>query len=103
MACNSLERSLGSLSPKLGQSVGAKIRALDLDLTGWEVDLIGPANLVNVDALVPSETNPLTIPLLQAASGELELTLEAHRKLSATSEDVSLEMPRPQGDQALQT
>ena len=71
----------------------------DLTLPGWEVDLVGPANLVNVDAAIPAQNGSLLIPLLQASSGELELTIEAHRKISHDNEDlVVLELPQPQAE-----
>jgi hypothetical protein len=76
---------------------GAKVRSLALELPGWEVDSVGPANLVNVDAEIAVTGDSLMIPLLQATSGELELTIEAHRKINAV-DNVSLDLPRPQGD-----
>jgi hypothetical protein len=76
---------------------GAKVRSLALELPGWEVDSIGPANLVNVDAELATTGGSLVIPLLQATSGELELTIEAHRKIDPLDE-LQLELPRPQGD-----
>ncbi len=78
---------------------GAKVRTLEIDLPGWEVDLVGPANLVNVDAAIPAQNGSLLIPLLQASSGELELTIEAHRKISHDKEDVVvLELPQPRAE-----
>ncbi len=77
---------------------GAKVRSLEVDLPGWEVDWIGPANLVNVDAVNTGETGPLVIPLLQASSGELELSFEARQKISPETASVVLEMPRPRGE-----
>ncbi len=77
---------------------GAKVRSLELELPGWEVDSMGPANLVDVDAAVANPTNPLAIPLLQASSGELELTLEAHQKIAADAGGVTLELPRLKGE-----
>jgi hypothetical protein len=78
---------------------GAKVRSLDIALPGWEVDVVGPANLVNVDAAIPAQNGSLLIPLLQASSGELELTIEAHRKIShGDHEVVVLELPQPQAE-----
>jgi hypothetical protein len=76
---------------------GAKVRSLSLELPGWEVDAVGPANLVDVDAELAAANESLEIPLLQATSGELELTVEAHRKIDPAA-GVSLELPRPRGD-----
>jgi hypothetical protein len=95
--------SIGSedaqLSAKLKYTIrGAKIRTLEVEMPGWEVDAVGPGNLVNVDAAVASQGDPLLVPLLQATSGELELTLEAHRKISHDAGGVALEIPRPRAE-----
>ena len=76
---------------------GAKVRSLEIDLPGWDVDLIGPSNLVNVDAVAMGQNSPLVIPLLQAHSGELELTFEGRQEISPASGKVSLRMPAPRG------
>jgi hypothetical protein len=87
------------LGAKLKYTIrGAKVRSLELALPGWEVDLVGPANLVNVDAAIPAQNGSLLIPLLQASSGDLELVLEAHRKISHEDEAVILELPQPQAE-----
>lgn len=77
---------------------GAKVRSLEIDLPGWEVDLVGPGNLVNVDAVATTQSSPLVVPLLQATSGDLELTLEAHRKLADDKSSLLLELPRPRAE-----
>jgi hypothetical protein len=87
------------LGAKLKYTIrGAKVRSLELTLPGWEVDLVGPANLVNVDAAIPSQNGSLLIPLLQASSGDLELVIEAHKKISRDDEAVTLELPQPQAE-----
>jgi hypothetical protein len=75
---------------------GAKARSLGVELPGWEVDAIGPANVVNVDAEVAATGSLQVIPLLVATSGELELTIEAHQKIDP-DEGLAVELPRPQG------
>ncbi|HEY2892559.1 MAG TPA: hypothetical protein VGJ16_00040, partial [Pirellulales bacterium] len=77
---------------------GAKVRAIDVDLSGWEIYAVGPASVVNVDALPPESSGMLSIPLLQPTSGELELTIEAHAKLDSASDAILLELPRPHAD-----
>jgi len=77
---------------------GAKVRALELLLPDWEVDMVGPGNLVNVDAAVTGENDPLVIPLLEATSGELEITLDAHRKILPGTNSVTLDLPQPKGE-----
>jgi len=77
---------------------GAKVRALEIEVPGWEVDTVGPASVVDVNATVTDQTSPFVIPLLQPASGELELTFEAHQKISGQNGSLSLELPRPLGE-----
>lgn len=77
---------------------GAKIRSLELDLPDWEIDAVGPDTLVDVDAAATSQTRPFVIPLLHPTSGELELTLEARRKIAPGAARVSLELPSPRGE-----
>jgi hypothetical protein len=77
---------------------GAKVRSLAVALPGWEVDAVGPANLVNVDTALAGVDASLSFPLLQATSGELELTFEARRKLTPGAERFELDLPQPQDD-----
>jgi hypothetical protein len=79
---------------------GAKVRALDVELPGWVVDDVGPANLVNTDAALPSDEANLSIPLAQPTSGEFELTLDAHREIAKEADRVDLEIPRPVAEAA---
>lgn len=76
---------------------GAKVRSLGVELPGWKVDSVGPANLVDADAELAVTGESLEIPLSQATSGELELTIEAHQKIDP-ADGVSLELPHPEGD-----
>jgi hypothetical protein len=77
---------------------GAKVRSLAIDLPGWEVDAVGPASLVNVDTALASADESLNLPLLQATSGELELTFEARRRLTPGSDEIRLDLPQPRDD-----
>ncbi len=72
---------------------GAKIRSLEVDVSGWDVDLIGPASLVNVDAVSAGQNSPLVIPLLQAMSGEVEVTFEARQQVALQGGKISLRLP----------
>ncbi len=74
---------------------GAKVRSLEVDLPGWEVDDVGPVNLVNADAAVAGEDANLVIPLAQPTSGDFEITLEAHRELAKNSATLDVAIPRP--------
>ena len=76
---------------------GAKLRTLELDAPNWEFDQIGPESVVDVDAAVTGSSSPSVIPLLQPIAGEIEISFEAHRKISPQAA-ISLELPRPRGD-----
>ena len=77
---------------------GAKVRTLELDLSGWEVDVVGPETIVDVDAAATSQTHPFVIPLLQSTSGEVELTIEARQKIAHDAASMVLELPMPRAE-----
>ena len=77
---------------------GHKVRYLAIDLTGWEIDSLGPANLVDVDQAALDPANPFIIPLLQPTGGEIEIQLEAHSRLASGAVEVELDLPRPTAD-----
>ncbi len=79
---------------------GAKVRSLEVDAPGWDIDLVSPANVVNVDAVAAGQNDPLVIPLLQASSGELEINFEAQQPISPATGKVSLRLPVPRGQMA---
>lgn len=74
------------LQARLKYSVrGARLFALEcrgLD-PAWKIEEIGPATLVDVDSLSPDERDPLVVPLLKPALGEVELTIVARRAWTA--------------------
>lgn len=74
---------------------GAKVRALDMELPGWIVDDVGPANFVSADAPLTADEANLSLPLVQPTSGDFELTLEAHREIASDADQLRLELPRP--------
>ncbi len=77
---------------------GAKVRSLEMDLGGWEVDVVGPEAIVDVDAAATSQTHPFVIPLLQSTSGEIELTIEARQKIAHDAASMVLELPMPRAE-----
>jgi hypothetical protein len=84
------------LSSKLRYAVrGSKIFALDIRLPGWEIDTIGPANLVTVENVVADADGTVNARLLQPASGDLEITLTARRSIDADQGEVSFSIPSP--------
>ena len=74
---------------------GAKVFSFAVDLPEWQVDEVGPAQIVNSAAVVLGQTAPLTIPLLQPSAGEFEVTLRAHRDLVPGAKEAAFTVPRP--------
>jgi hypothetical protein len=79
---------------------GAKKRSLEIKMPGWEVDKVGPDALVDSDASATGTGESFAIQLRQETGSEIELTLEARRKIDAGAERVELPLPEPQGDVA---
>ncbi|MHB9045983.1 MAG: hypothetical protein ACYC35_08590 [Pirellulales bacterium] len=74
---------------------GAKVLALDVELPGWQIDEIGPANQVAVDGIAAGTGSVVSIPLLQQSLGEIEIQLRAHQPLAAAARSLSVSLPRP--------
>ena len=74
---------------------GAKIRALDIEAPGWKIDDVGPANLVNADAIASNADGTLSVPLAQPTSGDFEITLEGRHDIAKDAKAISLDIPRP--------
>ncbi|REK11582.1 MAG: hypothetical protein DWQ37_13800 [Planctomycetota bacterium] len=82
---------------------GADVNSLRVEIPGWELDSVGPPNLVSGDAAITGNGDSKTVALLrllQATTGPIELTLEAHRSIEPGAQSVTLEMPRPLGEVA---
>ncbi|MGQ9576099.1 MAG: hypothetical protein ACUVUC_12350 [Thermoguttaceae bacterium] len=75
----------------------AEIGAVDVELPGWELEEVGPENLVAVDA-VRGRTGLISIPLVQRTVGPLEVTIRATRRIPAETSVLTLELPRLRGD-----
>ena len=79
---------------------GAKLRTLTLDMPGWEIDEIGPPNLVNVDAAAIEDSTRIEVPLAQPSNGDLTLTMTARRAMPGdgkpeASQLLEFDLPRP--------
>ncbi len=91
----SVDRDTLRLEGKLTYTVrGAKIATLDVAMPGWELDEVGPDNLVVTDAVTP-HGGEIDIPLVQPTSGTLELQLRAHRAIEAGAKSLSVALPQP--------
>ncbi len=86
------------LDAKLKYTIrGARLFKLDIDLQGWELDRVTPENLVDLDSISTGPGTALSIPLAQPATGELELSFQAHRSL-AGAKGIDLVLPEPAVD-----
>lgn len=76
---------------------GAKAFALAVDLAEWDLDAdgVGPTNLIDANRIAASEKEPLSLPLLQPTTGEVEVRLRAHRPILPVADQVEFGLPRP--------
>ena len=75
---------------------GAKVFALEVGLTDWQLDDAGPDHLVATDGVdYDPSTRLATIPLMQPSSGTIEIRLRAHKPLPADAAAVQWVLPQP--------
>jgi hypothetical protein len=85
------------LQARLGYRVGgAKVFTLDADFLDWQIDEVGPPDLVNVEAIGLGKTGTLSVPLQQPSTGEFTIVVRAHRDLVPDAKSLELKVPRPQ-------
>jgi hypothetical protein len=77
---------------------GAKASALDIGLSGWQIDEIGPEALVNADAAITSADGTFRASLAKPASEEIELSFKAHRDLVAGATQIDFALPLAHAD-----
>ncbi|HEY2759337.1 MAG TPA: hypothetical protein VGI75_01300 [Pirellulales bacterium] len=77
---------------------GAKASSLEVGLPGWEIDDLGPAEIIDTDTSLANRSAQFSLPLLQPTSGELELTIHAHRAIAKDTNQVTIELPQPAAD-----
>lgn len=77
---------------------GAKAFNLEVELPGWEIDDVGPSDLVDANAALSDEESTLTLPLFRPATGEFEVTIHAHRMHSKDTSTLTLALPVPKAD-----
>ncbi|MEZ6071428.1 MAG: hypothetical protein R3C10_14450 [Pirellulales bacterium] len=65
---------------------------VSVDMSGWTVDEIGPANVVDLDGVDTEANAPLFIPFLQSMIGEAKVFVRARRELDDT---LSFDLPLP--------
>jgi hypothetical protein len=78
---------------------GARAASLGFELADWEFDRLTPDTLLELP-VVAAETDKVEVPFRAEAAPptELELRLEAHRKLPPKTERLALSFPRPVAD-----
>ncbi|HWB00510.1 MAG TPA: hypothetical protein VG713_18585, partial [Pirellulales bacterium] len=74
---------------------GAKAFELKIACNDWQVDEVGPAAVVDIDDLSPTDNGMLTIPLSKPTTGNLEISLRAHRKLAEQASTIDFSLPMP--------
>jgi hypothetical protein len=81
---------------------GARAAGLSIDLAGWQLDRVTPADILDLTSVTSdsAQAGPTMIPLLPGAvlGSELELKLEAHQPLDPEAGELSLTLPRLSAD-----
>lgn len=74
---------------------GAKIFQLEIDLSGWSLDAIEPATLMDENEIVLGGSESVTIPFAKGISGNTRLTLKAHRDFDPSTGKIDFALPSP--------
>ncbi len=77
---------------------GAKAATLRVGLPGWQVDKVGPENLVRADEVelgVYGTTSPLVIPVDLKAASDFQVQIHATRKHALTDAPTQLDISLP--------
>lgn len=77
---------------------GAKLFKFEIDMSGWEFDRVRPEGLIDVGSISTTPAGLLTLPLVEPATGEIELELIAHRRNKANSKTINWALPHPRAD-----
>ena len=93
-----VDRDRVRLDAKLTYAIhGAKAHALKISMSGWQLDRVEPENLVAAEGIESDEKGVWSIPLVEPASGTVELRLMAQQPLAAAATAISVALPQPQG------
>ncbi len=77
---------------------GAKLFKFEIDMAGWEFDRVRPEGLIDVGSISTSPGGLLTLPLIEPATGEIELAITAHRRNKPKTKTIAWSLPRPRAD-----
>ncbi len=88
-----------TLSARLKYSIrGARLFKLDIDMPGWEIDSVGPEELVDSNGVAGADGAGMSLPLVQPAIDDLELTITARRQLPPGTKLLDWTLPHPKAD-----
>lgn len=76
---------------------GARASTLEVDLAGWQLEDLGPEEIVQMEAIGPDAPEPLVIPLARPLAGDFAVRLVASRRIAPgeAATELSLDLPRP--------
>ncbi len=77
---------------------GARESFLEFDRNDWELDDVGPAGEVEIDNYEGTTPSRIKLKLKRPASGELELVLQLHRRVTQRSGTLRFPLPWPTAD-----
>jgi len=77
---------------------GAKASELECLLPDWELDAVGPPNLVNDDRVKLIDKGLYSIPLLEPSTGQIELRVVAHLPIPPGTKSLAVGLPEPRVD-----
>ena len=92
-----VDRDRVRLDGKLTYTIhGTMASTLEIGIPGWELDEVGPDNLVAIDGAT-TDSGVVSIPLKRPSSGSVEVRLQMHRPIEAKAASLVVPMPRPRG------
>lgn len=88
-----------ALEARLKYSIrGARLFKLDVDVAGWEIDSVGPDELIDHNATGAGDAATLSVPLAQPSSDSFELTFRAHQRVPPAAKSLEWKLPQPRAD-----
>ena len=91
-----IHRDRAELDARWSFSVqGSRLFAVQMQLGSWEIDEIGPENVVVAEAITNDGKGNYTIPLQEPTRGSVSLRLRAHQALPPGESVFSLSLPQP--------
>lgn len=74
---------------------GARASQIEIDLTDWRFDEVGPTAAVNNAGVALDDRSHVTVPLASSQSGAFEIFFHAHRDYDISQGRLSFSLPRP--------